>query len=351
MSEPSKIPVFVFLNTLHDNPSAQWPKFYREAKQIAYRCMQEYPGYPGGLLFLVLPIAQYNSIPQVTVGGVLVPPAIPVYPADLLPAATASEIATYRTQVDFCTQFYRISEAFKAAILVAMGEALVQAISNPLAGDAVTIEVLETFDHLRATYGTLTAGDIRDLQLQLQVNITGDDMATFVTFSAHVAEINERLESAGQGLRSFQQMEAFINATASQPNISKAIDKYVESNPLLVNRTLPLMIAYVRTNLSNVIPTSAASGYSALVSKPDPHLLANQLFERYFSDKLAELDARFLAAASQKPVNREYCYVHGYCNHPGSVCRVMLKNRPNRYSDKMRKAKTHTEVPGGMANA
>ena len=103
MSEPSKIPVFVFLNTLHDNPSAQWPKFYREAKQIAYRCMQEYPGYPGGLLFLVLPIAQYNSIPQVTVGGVLVPPAIPVYPADLLPAATASEIATYRTQVDFCT--------------------------------------------------------------------------------------------------------------------------------------------------------------------------------------------------------------------------------------------------------
>ena len=176
-------------------------------------------------------------------------------------------------------------------------------------------------------------------------------MATFVTFSAHVAEINERLESAGQGLRSFQQMEAFINATASQPNISKAIDKYVESNPLLVNRTLPLMIAYVRTNLSNVIPTSAASGYSALVSKPDPHLLANQLFERYFSDKLAELDARFLAAASQKPVNREYCYVHGYCNHPGSVCRVMLKNRPNRYSDKMRKAKTHTEVPGGMANA
>ena len=84
MELPSKSSNIVFINTLHENPSAQWPKFYREAKQIAWRCMQEYPGFPAGLLYLVVPAAEYDLIPQVTVNGALIPPTIPVYPADLV---------------------------------------------------------------------------------------------------------------------------------------------------------------------------------------------------------------------------------------------------------------------------
>ena len=301
MDQQTKTTTIVFTNTLHDNPSSQWPKFYREAKQIAFRFMQEYPGYPAGLLYLVIPLPEYNLIPQVIVGGVPLPPAVPMYPADLVAASTASEIATYRVQVDLCLHYFRLLEAFKAAILVAMGESLVQAISNPLAGYAVTIEVLQIFDHLRATYGILTTGDIRDLQAQLQVLIVADDMATFVAFSSQFAQIIERLETAGQGLRPFQQMESFINSTANQPNIAKAIEKYVETNPVLGNRSLPLMIAYVRMNLSNVVPTAATSGYSASTKNSEYQAMVNEIYEKLFSDKMADIEAKFAASLEQKP--------------------------------------------------
>ena len=355
----------VFVNTLHDNPSAQWPAFYREAKQISWRLMQEYPCFPGGLLYLVVPIAEYNAIPQITVGGNLIPPTIPLYPADLPGNASASDIAFHRIGVDLCLHYFRISEAFKSAILIAMGDALVQPIADARAGYAVTMPVLEIFDHLRATYGVLTTGDIRALQAQLQTFIQGDDMPTFVSFAANFSETIERLETAGQGLRPFQQMEFFINSTSTQPNISRAIDKYVENNPVLGLRSLPQMIAYVRTNLSNITPTSAASGYSAMAQKQ---------FEKACTDKILDLENKLAAAVSQisaggkapwtapssprpnnkqsfvRPANRQYCFYHGYFDHPGKSCRVMLKNR-GQFSPAMLSATSPTDVPGGSTRS
>ena len=355
----------VFVNTLHDNPSAQWPRFYREAKQISWRFMQEYLDFPAGLLYLVIPLAEYNLIPQVTVGGHLVPPTVPQYPADLVANSSASDIATYRIQVDLCLHYFRTLEAFKSAILVAMGDALVQPLADSQAGYAVTMPILDIFDHLRATYGVLTTGDIRELQSQLQVFILADDMPTFVSFAAHFSETIERLETAGHGLRPFQQMESFINSTSNQPNISRAVEKYVETNPVLGTRSLPLMIAYVRTNLSNITPTSAASGYSAMAQKQ---------FEKTCSDKISDLETRLAAAVAQissggkphwtaptaprtnnklPPVRsgqRQYCYFHGFFDHPGKACRIMLKNR-GLYTPAMLSAATPTDVPGGSTRA
>ena len=121
MELTTKSSSIVFVNTLQQNPSAQWPKFYREAKQIAWRLMQEYPGFPAGLLYLVIPLAEYNTVPQVTVGGQILAPTVPIYPADLTPQSTASSIATYRIEVDLCVHYFRTLESFKSAVLTAMG--------------------------------------------------------------------------------------------------------------------------------------------------------------------------------------------------------------------------------------
>ena len=324
--------------------------------------MQEYPSFPAGLIYLVIPLAEYNAMPMVTVNGILLPPTIPVYPADLTPQSTASQIASYRIDVDITIHYFRILEAFKAAVLLAMGDALVQPIANPLAGYAVTMETLAIFDHLRATYGVLTTGDIRALQSQLEVFILADDIATFVTFSANFSETIERLETSGQGLRPFQQMEFFINSTANQPNISRAIEKYVETNPVLATRSLPLMIAYVRVNLSNITPTSASSGYSAMALKQ---------FEKSCSDKISDLEFKLAAAVAQISAGgrastapsrlavrqpfvrtgaRQYCYFHGNFDHTGKVCKIMLKNR-GQFTQDMLNATSPTDVPGGSTRS
>lgn len=359
-TDPTKIPPIVFLNTLHGNPSAQFPKFFREAKQKAYHLMQEHVGYSGGLMFYVITLAEYNMIPQVTVGGVLQPPTLPIYPAALGAAATAADLEEFRQAAFMSVKHFSVLEAFKAAVLVAMGEDLVQEIADPLAGEAVTMELLDIFNHLRATYGVLTSADVRDLKEQLQVPIMGDDMQTFIKFSANFSMIILRLESAGQGLPAFEQMELFSKATETEPNMTRGIEKYVDNNPVLAARTLPLMIAAVRTSLSNVSKTSTTSGFSALARSNRPEMIED-IVHKVFSAKFAEIDAKFAAAAQQKqspsPAGgggarqprqfvKAYCYFHGACNHPGSQCKIMLADRAS-FSNAKLKAKTPTEILGG----
>ena len=129
---------------------------------------------------------------------------------------------------------------------------------------------------------------------------------------------------------------------------------------MLGNRSLPLMIAYVRMNLSNVIPTSAASGYSALSKQADAQAMVS---EKVFLDKIEELEAKLAAAVmqiaaggrSQFPARkrlwpmaapRAYWYFHGTCAHLGSQCTTMLADRV-RFSNRMINSKSPTDVPGG----
>ena len=354
MTDQHKISSIVFMNTLHDNPTAQYPKFRREAKQIAFRLMQEFVGYPAGLLFLVLTPAEYDLIPQVTIGGVIQPPNIPVYPANPGAGATAADLEVYRQEYKMCIIHWQTVEAYKSAVLVAMGSDLVQEIADPMAGEAVTMDTPAIFQHLEATYGVLTSADVRDLKMELEQPIAGDDMKTYVKFASNFSTIVLRLQTAGQALPAFEQMELFTNSTSSEPNIAKAIEKYVDNNPVLAARTLPQMIAAVRISLSNIPPTSTKSGYSALAatSFSTPELL----------QKLADLEAKFSAVMQQKPPTLPpsgkmgkapprklipgYCYLHGHCYHPGSQCRTMLADR-TRYTNAMRKAKTPTDVAGG----
>ena len=346
-----KIQPIVFMNTLQDNPTAQYPKFLREAKQIAFRLMQEYIGYPAGLMFLVIPLAEYNIIPQATVGGVLQAPNIPVFPADPGNAATAAELELYRQQVKMCTLHFQTVEVFKAATLVAMGPDLVQEIVDPLAGEAVTMNILDIFQHLAATYGVLTSADVRELKLELEQPISGDDMKTYVKFSANFSTVVLRLQTAGQALPAFEQMELFSRSTSHEPSIAKAIEKYVDNNPVLAARSLPQMIAAVRTSLTNIPSSPIKSAYTALASTSfsTPEIM----------QKLADLEAKFSAAMQSKsstspPTGKTgkrelipgYCYLHGNCFHPGSQCRTMLADR-TKFTNAMCKAKTPTDVIGG----
>ena len=366
MSEPTKIPPIVFVNTLHDNPSAQYPKFLREAKQISFRLLQEYVGYPAGLIFLVITLAEYNLIPQVTVGGVLQPPNIPVFPANPGAAATASELELYRQEARMCTIHWQVVEAFKTAVLVAMGEDLVQEVADPLAGEAVTMETLDIFIHLNANYGVLTSADVRALKMELTQPISSDDTKTFIKFAANFSTIVLRLETAGQALPAFEQMELLTIATEREFEISKAIDKYVDNNPILARRSLPDMIAAVRTSLSNVNPTATnKAGFSALTRNLDRQAMVDEIFGKVFADKFAEIDARIASAMQQKSPTVSargsvggtagsqrrsfvpaYCFLHGNRGHPGSQCRIMLSDR-SKFTNAMLKAKTPTDVAGG----
>lgn len=359
MSEHMKIPNIVFVNTLHDNPSAQYPKFLREAKQIAFRLMTEFVGYPAGLMQLVIPIAEYNLIPQVTILGVLQPPIIdPLYPADPGPAATPTELELYRQSCRMNILHYQCVESFKSSVLVAMGPDLVQEIADPLAGEAVTMPTLQIFQHLAATHGVLTAADVRELKLELEQPISSDDMKTFVKFAANFSTIVLRLQTAGQALPAFEQMELFSSSTSHEPNIVKAIEKYVDNHPVLAARALPQMIAAVRTSLSNM-SVASKSAYAAQATNVTMELAAVKA-------KFADLEVRFAAAmqsqqqattavisAPKRPAGKgsrvlvpAYCYVHGHCFHPGSECTVMLANR-SKFTNAMRKAKSPTDVVGG----
>lgn len=89
--------------------------------------------------------------------------------------------------------------------------------------------------------------------------ILGQYMPKFIDFCSKFQNTMGRLLCARQEVSSFDQMDLFAHATASQPQIVRGIEVYVEGTPLLANRTLGNLILAVRVYLTDVVSSPGDS--------------------------------------------------------------------------------------------
>jgi hypothetical protein len=193
----------------------------------------------------------------------------------------------------------------------------------------------EIMQHHHNLFGVRTANDIRAMKERLREPILGQDMPTFIDFCSKFQNTIGRLLRARQEVSSFDQMDLFAQATASQPQIVRGIEIYVEGTPLLANRTLNNLILAVRVYLTNVV---ASPGGFAAAASVSPSIKYTQ----------ADLDRAVAHALgkSKSKTKRPYCYVHGYTGHEGKICKKMLAD-PQSFSPAMLAAKDPNAVAGG----
>lgn len=333
------------LPSLEDDPSGIFSEFAKAVRQHAAGQMTNRPGFERyGLIALVVSAdAYYRFAGTLDLTDPLDPVRIPVFvpqlPPNLAVNATHATCSNHREATALHSEYLTKEAQIKQAILSSVGPSILRNLTNPDAGDTVTMTAQEIMAELELLYGTFTAMDIHNYQRQLSDPIAGQDVATFLAYCSNFRSITAKLEHAGHSLSNFTQFEFFTQGTISQENIRRALAQYIVLHPLLADRTIATLVPFVRLQLSNA--TTTTSGYAGAIVP---------------SISLADVEALIAAALAKQATKANapkksgqfgpYCYFHGYKAHLGINCTHMLQD-PATFGAAKLSAKNPQAVAGG----
>lgn len=325
--------------SLGDNPVQNYPAWYKCVRKVASNLFA-HPSAPYGLLHLVTPPAIFATYPRnVDAAGNPIPPPNPAQPDPLAGNAAGGTTAIYKENMGTFMHYITERNHLRSAVIDSIGIILQRDQTDPLT-DTITHDIPTLVNNMELLFGTETRDSLRRLHNLLDSPIQGQDTATFLDFSSTFSETLQKLARAGHPVDSYSQMERFIAATSAQPGITKAIDSYMVITPLIADRTLLLLIAYIRGQITNM--TTSYSGFAGNASMVT---ITQAEYQTLLSNGPAAANAG--QATQAKPAStRPYCYHHGYSGHIGSSCRIMLADK-TKFKPPMLKAKSPTEVAGG----
>lgn len=326
--------------SLGDDPSQNYTPWVKSVRKLAASLFAD-PSAAYGLLHLVTDPIIFATYPRnFEANGDPIPPPNPRLPDPIAGNAGSGTTAMYKHSFDRAMHYITDSNTLRNSIIDSIGTVLQRDQTDPLT-DTITHDIPTIFNNMRVLFGTETRESLRHLHSILDTPIQAQDMATFLDFSSTFVETLNKLTRAGHPIDSYSQMEKFTAATSAQPGIVKAIDSYMVTTPLLADRTVQLLITYIRGQLANITTSHAGFASNAMVTMTQAEYQALVSTGAVASNAAAP-------AAKSKPsaTNPFYCYYHGYKKHLGSTCSHMLANT-TKFTPAMLKSKSPTEVAGG----
>lgn len=326
--------------SLGDDPSQNYTPWVKSVRKLA-ASLFAHPSAPYGLLHLVTPPAIFATYPRnFDAAGNPIPPPDPAQPAPLAGNAAGGTTAIYKEAMGTFMHYITECNHLRSAVIDSIGIILQRDQTDPLT-DTITHDIPTLVNNMELLFGTETRDSLRRLHNLLDSPIQGQDTAIFLDFSSTFSETLQKLARAGHPVDSYSQMERFIAATSAQPGITKAIDTYMVITPMIADRTLSLLITYIRGQLANMTTSYAGfAGNTATVT------ITQAEYQALTSPGALAHNAAAQAAQSKPHATNPYCYHHGYRGHLGSICHYMLADK-TKFKPAMLKAKSPTEVAGG----
>jgi hypothetical protein len=299
-------------------------------------------------------------------------PAKPIAPQPLAATSTSGTIALHKTASERYEEYVAAEARIKRAIIISLGPDIRKALGNKQVAGTITKSIPEIVEYVKTNYGTRTNADCDSYSKALQELIANDEVQTFLAFTTRFNDYVDRLNAAGQPLAPRDQIRRFKDATYHHGHIAKGFDLYFEQHPQMADQKLADLMQRIQIHLTNVDRTThsyaanAASGFTqAQVDQAVQDALARAISQSstgppihyaatasaYFTK--AQLDqavqdavAKALAKPHAAVKQKHYCYVHGYRNHPGNLCTVMLAD-PITFTREKLQAKNPRQVRGG----
>jgi hypothetical protein len=267
------------------------------------------------------------------------------------------DLAKYRAVVNGISDI-------KAAAKAQAGSVIREELSQQPGGlEHMTLDNILIF--LEEHYGQPSAEDIEALYTIIARPF--DVNQPFRNELAVMTKTYRRLAELGELVSEHQKMKQFMHATAGSPLVAKAVENYCINVPEHSRRTFTALTTYVSTQLTNA-PTAGSHGYAAATTAHSPVVQVPVDTAAIVALVLAQLADQKASAANVTavPRNREaargktgrggrgghqaptdvskYCFVHGFCGHPGIDCSRMVANP--QYTVPMRIATGPCEING-----
>ena len=298
---------------------------------------------PSGLFDLVATPAEWDRQypPAPDAAGDLVPvpfPVAPVLPADLQVGAAAAAIAVHERLVKQVVQYRELCEVLKAAILDSIGQDNVRAVSDAISGTRL-LQPMAIMDAMRALHGTANVATLNGWKAELQK--PHDPAYDFNHLATSHRFLNARLEVNGQGESELTKCTNIEHAVSTFPGYRRAIAEYYTATPIVAQRTIAGLTAYVMLHQPNITVGAAHYGNAAM-----PPALAH-MFQAYLDQHYPVAGPGVGAGPGRgrgadnrapngrggrgqggrgrgaAPGNRNYCFKHGYDGHRGPACNFM----------------------------
>jgi hypothetical protein len=362
--------------SLAENPSGLFDDWLQSSHQYAANKLAN--RYPLGMLHITASSTEWDnfSVNRTTEenGTITIAPkpTRPQPPGQMTATASASTIAQYKIASDRHDEYVAAEADIKRAIIISLGTDIRKALGNKAVAGTITKSTEEIITYVRTHYGTRTNADCDQYAKALQELIANDEVATFLAFTTRFVDYVDRLQAAGQPLASREQIRYFKDATYHHGHIAKGFDLYFEQQPAMARQNLTDLIQRIEVHLTNVDRTTHAyaantsSGFTqaqidqavqdALARAISPPATGNSISYAANASATftkAQLDqavqdavAKALAKPHSTATQKHYCYVHGYRNHPGHLCTVMLAD-PLTYTREKLNAKNPRQVRGG----
>ena len=252
--------------------------------------------------------------------GIAVVPA-PVRPAAPAAGAGAGAVEIYRQGMALCAAYKANMNVVKSILVWEVGDMLTQ-LHQGYAG-LTTRTAAELFAAAYEQLGTLTEADALILR-----NRTKEHLEPGMLASVAIAKrrgLYQKLGMMGQTyIPSPHDMfsESIAIFGEAHPKIKEMIDKYCEETPLGAARTFENLCEVLTTKLGRHPEPVYVNGQlrralANAVSQDEAPTVAAAVATK----SMAELQAFFDAA----PV-AQYCWLHGFGNHPSTKCKAMVKN-------------------------
>lgn len=174
----------------------------------------------------------------------------------------------------------------------------------------------------------------------------------------HLA-VHNNYATNNQPIAPFLQVKYLRDATAGVEHIRTATDAYLTRFPAIADQSFTSMCDFITAQAPNFHTTANSMGYAgsargSIQQHPDYARLVKSVTEDILKHQaMATVTTKPPALEKQRPAGqkrtaRSYCFFHGYGTHTGDKCRTM-DNFSGNFSAEQRKAKTHTETPGGSS--
>lgn len=279
--------------------------------------------------------------------GVVVVPA-PLRPAQPAAGAGAGTVEIYRQGMALCAAYKTNVNVVKAVLIWEVGDMLTQ-LQQGHAG-LTTRTVAELFAAAYEQLGTLTEADALMLR-----NRTKEHLEPGMLASVAIAKRRGLYQKLGMMGHSYipsphdMFSESISIFSEAHPKIKEMVDKYCEETPLGAARTFENLCEVLTTKLGRHPEPVYVNGQlrralANAASRDDAPTVAAAVATK----STAELQAFFDAA----PV-AQYCWLHGFGNHPSNKCKAMVKGQEPRgeYTPEHTCATRPTKIKGKDGNS
>jgi hypothetical protein len=279
--------------------------------------------------------------------------------------ASHAVLAQHKFASEQFLSFTSQSSTFKQDVITSLSTENQTFIKDRLTGTR-NVTLLQIVTKMSQLYDTPSSLTITTLQDKLKTPMSSNQ--TFLQFHTAFQTTVDFLAQAHQPVSNFNQMQYLINATTTFPAIVKAVDKYITDHPLIADRDISALIAFIILQAPASL-TSGNQGYSNAAIPPpitrdevaamikaahtkgvqDGKNINNHNNNNNNSNRNSTRNTNSTTTQLPKPTRygTKYCFFHGYnFSHIGTECKVMANDHK---STPQHKAATDSTT-GGNAN-